>query len=273
MLTRVEVRTRRGTLLTLPLEDVLNGYIIENIEGLDPVKATLVTSSFANEDGEQYQSSRREARDIKFTIGFEPDYVSNSVRSLRQRLYSFLMPKSEVFLRFIDDDGLEVDIVGRVETHEAALFTKEPAAEVSVHCFGPDFVVPAPTVLNLSTVETATATNIDYEGTVDTGIVVTLSVDRIESALTIYNESPDGVLQQLDFSASLAAGDKVRISTVAGAKEATLTRAGTVSSVLYGITPQSKWIELQQGINKFRVYATGLPIPYTLEYLTRYGGL
>lgn len=274
MLSRVEVRTSRGTLLVLPLEDVQNGYIIEEVGGLGPVKATLVTSSTANEDGEQYHSSRREARDVTFKIGLEPDYVTNSVQSLRKRLYSYFMPKSEVFLRFVDDeDGLEVDIVGRVETCEPSIFSNEPAMDISVHCFNPDFVVPETTVVSGMTVESDQTIDIDYEGTVSSGIVLTLAVDRVESALTVYNLGPDGILRQLDFSAPLVAGDNVRISTVSGAKGATLTRAGVPTSVLYGVSPQSYWIDLQQGVNKLRVYATGTPFPYTIEYLTRYGGL
>jgi hypothetical protein len=278
MLTKVEVRTRQGTLLTLPLEDTTSGLYIEEIEGLDPVKATLVSSSFANVDGEQHHSSRREARDLKLKVGLEEDYVTTSIRSLRNRLYSFLMPKSDVFLRFVHDDGFIVDIVGIVETFESALFTKEPRADISIRCFNPDFVVPVPVKEDLVTVDGSEENEgwieIDYEGTVSTGFVVELTLNRVEQALSIYSRSPGGILRQLDFSAPLAVGDKLRISTVAGSKGATLTRETTLTSVLYGVTPQSAWLEFEQGINEFRVYATGTPaIPYTLEYLTRYGGL
>lgn len=275
MLTNVEVRTRQGNLLNLPLEDTSSGLFIEEIEGLDPVKATLVSSSFAGVDGEQHHSSRREARDLILKIGIETDYVTNSVRNLRSRLYSYLMPKSEVFLRFVHDDDFVVDIVGTVEDFTTPIFTKEPRADISIRCFGPDFVVPTPNVHELVTVEgTEGWTEIDYEGTVETGIVVEMTLNRVEQALSIYNQSPGGIVRQLDFSAPLAVGDILRISTVAGSKGATLTRANTLTSVLYGITPQSAWITLEEGINKFRVYATGTPaIPYTLEYVTRYGGL
>lgn len=278
MLTKVEVRTRQGTLLNLPLDDPSSGLFVEEIEGLDPVKATLVSSSFSGVDGEQHHSSRREARDIKLKVGLETDFVTNSVRSLRSRLYSFFMPKSDVFLRFIHDDDFTVDIVGTVEIFEAPIFTKEPQANISVRCFGPDFVVPAPTTLELVTVDTTADetnwTEIDYDGTVETGMVLEFELNRVEQAITLYCMSPGGVLRQMDFSALLAVGDKLRISTVAGSKGAILTRTNIQSSVLYGITPQSAWLTLEEGVNKFRVYATGTPaIPYTLEYLTRYGGL
>lgn len=278
MLVRVEVRTPQGTLLNLPLEDVSDGLFIEEIEGLDPVKATLVSSSFANVDGEQNHSSRREARDVKLKVGLETNYATNTVRSLRSLLYAYFMPKSTVFLRFVHDDEFAVDIVGTVETFETPIFTKEPQADISIRCFNPDFVVPSPTVLELVTVD-GTEENegwldIDYDGTVETGIVLELSVNRVENLITVYNQSPSSGLRQLDFSAPLVVGDTLRLSTVSGAKGATLTRAGTITSVLYGVDPQSAWLTLEQGINRFRVYATGTPaIPYTLEYLTRYGGL
>jgi hypothetical protein len=57
MLTGVEVRTIQDNLLALSLDDPSSGFIIEEIEGLDPVKASVVSSSFATMDGEQYQFS------------------------------------------------------------------------------------------------------------------------------------------------------------------------------------------------------------------------
>jgi len=80
-------------------------------------------------------------------------------------------------------------------------------------------------------------------------------------------------MQQLDFAAPLLSGDEIRISTVPGEKGAWLTRASVESSVLYGIPPQSGWPYFEQGTNELRVYATGTAIPYTVEYITRYGGL
>jgi len=273
MLTRVEVRTRRGTLLTLPLEDVESGYILAGVEGLDPVKATLVSSSFANKDGAQYQSSRRESRNMKLKLELEPDYVTNSVESLRRNLYSYLMPKQEVDLHLVFDDGLEVDITGRVESHEAPVFTKEPAVDVSLMCFEPDFIDPNLVTIDGTSTDLDTETEVEYVGNIETGFIFTMELDRDESALTIYVRKPDGTMQQIDFAASLLDGDILRISTIDGEKGAWLTRASVESSILYGISPQSAWPQFEQGTNGLRVYATGTTIPYTIEYITRYGGL
>lgn len=273
MLSSVEIRTSRGGVLTLPLQDVSDGLVLAEVQGLDPVKATLVSSSFAGADGEQYHSSRREARNITLKLDLEPDYVTTSVSDLRNRLYTYLMPKSEVTLGFYMSNGLYTEIVGRVESLESPQFTQEPAADISLTCFDPDFIDPVPVHLDLMSTDLTTETLIPYLGTVDTGVVFTLLPDRALSQFTIYHRPPDGTFRQLDFVTALSAGDKLVISTVPGAKGATLTSAGTTKSVLYGVSPQSNWHALQNGDNYFRVYATGAPIPFDIDYITRYGGL
>lgn len=275
MITKVEVRTRQGDLLILPLElEDSYGYPILDIQGLDPVKAILVSSSFAQMDGEQYHSSRREKRNIKLQLGLDPDPAIDTVRSLRKRLYGFFMPKSEVIFRFYMEDGLEVDVVGRVESCETALFTAEPAVDISVICFDSDFVELAPEVVSGTTTSGETPMTVQYDGTVETGIVLTLNVNRSLAGFTVYHVPPNDSIRSLDFAnVPLVAGDVLTISTVTGSKGATLTRAGSTTSVLYGVSPQSNWIELMPGANSIRVYATGADIPLAIEYVNKYGGL
>jgi len=269
MITHVEATNARGSVLELPLEDVLNGFVVEEIEGLDPVKATIVTSSFAQQDGVQYQSSRRDQRDIKLTIGLEPDYTVNTVKGLRSQLYRHFMPKSEVKLTFIDDSGLAVDISGRVETCEAPLFTEEPQMDVVVICFDPDFVEETPVVINGNTTAAETEMLVDYDGTVETGVEFTLNANRAVPSFVIYHRLPNGDSRTLTFNYALASGQALTIVTTPGSKSATI--AGT--SVLYGMTPDSNWISLEPGDNFIRVYAEGAPVPFTLKFTNKYGGL
>lgn len=273
MLTKVEVRTRQGNLLTLELSDISDGIIVEEIEGLDPVKATLVSSSFASMDGEFYQSSRRETRNIKFKLGLDPDPSLETVRDLRKRIYSFFMTKSEVKLRFYTSDGLDVEIVGRVEECKTALFSQFPAVDISVVCFDPDFYDPVPEVVIGMSTDDAGPTAIDYSGTAETGIKLTLNVDRTLAEFAVYSTPPNDETRTMEFMAPLVAGDVLVISTVPGAKGATLTRAGVDTPILYGISPQSNWIELEPGVNQVQVYAEGAGIPVVIEYVNKHGGL
>lgn len=282
MLTKLEVVNSRGSVLDLPLSDENNAFFVQMVEGLDPVAASLVSSSFANLDGAQYNSSRREPRNIKLQLGFNPDYVLSSVRTLRRQLYDFFMPKTEVKMRFHWFDEFDtniitqnklVEIMARIESTPTPLFVKDPVADISFVCFDPDFIVPEPVVVNGNTVADATEILVSYDGSVETGILLTLNVNRALPSFTVYHRPPDDTLRMIDFTEPLEDLDTLKISTVVGSKYATRTRLGVDSPLLYGITPQSNWLELQPGDNYFRVYAPGAAVPYSLQYITRHGGL
>ncbi|QBZ73584.1 minor tail protein [Streptomyces phage RosaAsantewaa] len=274
MLTAFHARSPKGDLLNFPLEDSESGFIVADIDGLGPVKANLVSSSFAGRDGEQYQSSRREARNLKFKLELDPDPEVETVWDLRKRLYKVFMTEAQVKITFALVNGLNVDIEGVVESCDPDIFSQEPAMDISVMCFEPDLIDPVPVTVAGTTTADETNTTIEYEGTVETGIKLVLNVDRALPEFTVYHTLPSDVIQTLQFdNFPLEAGDVLTISTVFGSKGATLVRAGVTSSVLYGVSPQSKFIELMEGTNNIRVYAEGLPVPYTIEYITRYGGL
>lgn len=275
MLTKVEARTDQGRLLTLPLQDVSQGLIVEDIQGLDPVKATIVSSSFAQLDGEQYQSARREARNLIITLALEPDYASNTVQGLRNILYQFFMPKSRVRLRFFSIGQPTVDIEGRIESFDSPKFAKDPTATISVLCFNPDFSAPEQLVISGTTTSSAVETTHEYNGTIETGFVFQLLVNRPITEFTIHHRPEDSTLSTLQFNVAnpLVSGDVLTISTQSGNKYATLTRGGVDSSILYGVSPQSNWVNLFPGTNKLRVYSEGAAIPYTIGYTAKFGGL
>jgi hypothetical protein len=157
----------------------VSGYIVQEVEGLDPVKATLVSSSFANMDGEQFHSARREARNIVLKVGLEPDYVHDQFRTLAAWSLRLLHAQGTGKSSFRDvEDGLVVDTQGRVESFETELFSKDPEVSISVICFDPDFFDATPVVLAGNTTSGTTETTINYDGSVDTGVLLQLNVNR-----------------------------------------------------------------------------------------------
>jgi hypothetical protein len=274
VLSEVEVLSVRGSILTMPLGAITDGIVIAEIEGLDPVKATIVTTSSANQDGTQYHTSIRDDRNIKLKLEMLPDEVTQTVSSIRSKLYEFFMPKAPVKFTFRTEEGVDVDIVGRVESFENAHFTQEPTVDISIICFDPDFVDPDVITVPGSTVSTATTFEIDYDGTVETSVIFTLTLDRDLSEFTIYSTMPDGSVRNLDFALAMLDGDTLVINTQPGNKSVTQYRGPSIFAYpLYAVSPQSSWIEIQPGINVFRVYAAGAAIPFTLDYQNRYGGL
>lgn len=277
MFTKVEVTSNQGVVLGLPIGEPYMGYLVEEIDGLDPVKAILVTSSFANEDGEQHHSTRRGPRDIVLKLKLEPDYSTGSAWELRNDLYNFLMPESEISLRFFVTAFGYVDITGVVESFVCPMFVKEPVATISIHCSKPDFLHPDPFVFEGVTTSGEFETEINYDGTIETGLQFQITADRsLPGGLTIFHRGPDNSINVMEFTEPLSTGDVLDISTVSGAKGATLTTTATgTDSILFGITPQSAWINLFPGRNYIRVHVDveGAAIPYTLTYTKRRGGL
>lgn len=273
MLTKVEIVNVRGDVLSLPLSDFSGGYLVEDIQGLDPVKATLTSSSMAQVDGAQPQSSRRETRNITMKLGIKPDYVSTTVDGLRTALYSYLMPKSFSTLNFYKDDSFFASTLAQIESLENNMFSQDPEMDASLICFDPDFYAPAPVIVNGSTVSTSDTVTIDYPGTSDAGVIFTLTANRDISGFSLFNTRPDNISQALVFEGSILTGDVVTVTTIPRQKSVILTRANAPSSVLYGIQPAVSWTSLASGHNLFRAFANGAPIPYTLQYTPKYGAL
>lgn len=274
MLHHVDVRnTKIGAgLLSLNLGDPANGFTVKGIEGLDPVKATLVSSSFANMDGEQYHTSRRETRDIRIILGLK--HKTLSVEQLREQLYSVFMPKSEVALSFYKTDGSYLNISGVVETCEAPLFTKEPGMVIIVRCFDSDFVAPVPGTVSAAVVQGTNPVTFTYAGTVPTGITFTLSANAVVPSVVLCM-APQGFPERyLTFNTQLNSGDVLTIATTKGSRSATLKRSGGVAlPALYGVSYDSTWLEVQPGVNTFRAYSPASNAPYTLSWLIKHGGL
>ena len=171
------------------------------------------------------------------------------------------------------DDGSIVDIAGRVESFESPLFSNEPKVDISIICFDSDFIDSTSVTLSGSTVSSTAETHLDYEGTIETGFVFVLHVNRSLTEFTIYNRPPDNNPRVLDVAAAMVSGDTLTISTINGSKSVLLTRSGITTSLLYAMSSQSSWVDFQPGDNYFRIYATGAAIPYTITFTPRYGGL
>lgn len=279
LLRKVSAKNIQGSLLEMPLFDNPGVLVVKDIQGLGPVKATLVSSNFANQDGAQYHSSRREPRNIVITLGLAPDLATMSVYDLRDQLYEWFMPKSEVVLIFeaydrFSEQTLKVDILGHVETCEPNIFTQEPEVTISIMCFNPDFVNSfEPVVFDMETTDTMSETILSYSGTIDTGVLFTIRPNRVMDGFTILHRLPSGELHQVSYTHPSEYGDVIEISSVQGSKYAKRWRIGVEESVLYAITPSSDWLRLQPGSNAFRVFVAGEPVPVDISYTAKYGGL
>ncbi len=112
---------------------------IRDISGLEPVKAEITTVP-SNLDGELLQHVKLGKRNIVFKFGLDPNWVDQTMASLRRMLYEILSPKSFHKFQFGSDDMEPVEIGGYIESIEPNMFSQDPEMQVSVICINPYFV-------------------------------------------------------------------------------------------------------------------------------------
>lgn len=272
MLQKVEVITKTGAVLELPIASSPGGYVVKNVDGLDPTKATFASTIIASMDGEEYQAGRGEKRTIPIQLGYSLSHP-DSVRARRVNLYKYLMPKTDVTLRFHMTDFPLVEILAHVEDLNAPQFTKDPKVDITLVAFKPDFIAVALTSISGATTGGTEGQTVSYGGSVPWGFLFKMTANRAISGFTINHNLANGEGGVLTVNTPIQVGDLIEINTQDREKGGWLTRAGVRKSILFAIAPASEYIQLEPGNNTLRVFVAGNPIPFTIEYRERFGGL
>lgn len=253
---------------------------IKNIDGLGPVKSSIVTTPFATGRGELYQGGTTGKRNIVMTLGYNPDWAAQqTMSSLRQLLYRYFMPEQWCKLRFFSDELPDVDIEGYVESFEPNIFSQDPEVQISVICPKPDFIEPDATIISGVVDDGATETEFEYIGTVDTGYELRVENSPTNVAytgdITIVTKSPE---DPQTFYVTPITADDVRffkMSSVRNAKRVStvLLADGSITNLLSRLSADSVWPEIKPGQNLISVAAAENGQDWTLAYFNRFGGL
>ena len=282
MLKGLSISALSGDSLSLPIPSGGDGYLVTEIEGLDPVPVALVSSTYAQSDGERYHSSRREKRNIVLHIKLRKNWWSTTIDYRRNRLYSIFVPDQELELIFDTHLHGLLSIMGRVESIDASMWTDEPMFVVSIICFDPIFrsSTPVTVTYDFTAVSSETTREIVYEGNISAGInisVVDWEVNATSANMILFmNKHGNNIEEQIHISGALAQWDRVSLSTVPNNKFVSKTIGdGTVSSILHmlDLTTMS-WLQLGPGTNLFKAW-TDEPTSrkYSISYHNLYGGI
>lgn len=174
MITELTITPEYGDSLTLSVPGPTDGYLVKEIEGLDPVPVSLASTTVASMEGEVYQSSRLEKRNIVLKIKLITNYAASSISARRNYLTSLFLAKKSVVLGFDRVDGEYVTIEGRIEDIEAPTSTEDPLVTISIICFNPDFVGSEEHFYEGQVDGTPVLLN--YEGTVPAPTITTLGL-------------------------------------------------------------------------------------------------
>lgn len=259
----------------MPTDDPVQ---IRNIDGLGPVAATINTTAFASGRGELYQGSTTPKRNIVLTLGLNPNWDDQSVSSLRQLLYAYLMPQQWCKLRFFSDDLPTCDIEGYVESFEPNMFSEDPEVQVSVICPKPDFVDVDATLLTGEPDDGEFETVFTYLGTIETGFELRIEVSPDNTAytgpFTIKNVGLQEQVFEID-PVTINVTKYFKLNSVRNSKRAAniAVADGAVTNLLAQMTTESVWPELVPGENVLTVVADEPDLVWTLAYFNRFGGL
>ena len=262
MLTKVLLRNsfNRTIELTMDPYSLTSPYLLKDIdgEGMGPTDAEISASSYAILDGEEYLSSKGEARDVDYTIGFSPFYRGDkSIAQLRHEFNVVLMSKQKVTIEYHTTEHPVLILEGVVRTNKPTIFAKEPSITLSVY-------VPFPhyrSITGLSRNSLSGSLTIDYPGSEAAGFLLEMylaaKTDTIQIVNTYTNQtltvdlishSSSGGIESIS-GASLPEGSVFKLSTIPGNRFVKATVNGTDRNLMGYLQTGYTWPMLFPGTN------------------------
>lgn len=248
---------------------------IRNIEGLGPVNASINTTPLGSLDGNVFTGTSVGSRNIVLTLAPNPDWSTWTYEKLRKLLYTYFMPKKLIRLVFETDEiSTEVEIYGYVESCEPKMFTKDGEIQVSIICPYPYFTSVDPIIMAGTTYDAEQT--LDYEGTVETGIVVEMHyiAGTAPTSTIVYTQGSLG--PSLLITDAIDASNYFLMSSIPGQKFVQLVNisSGVITNLLGAMQEGSVWPTLQPGENQLAITTSGGSVAdWSLTYYNRYGGL
>jgi hypothetical protein len=251
---------------------------VRNIDGLNPVKASVNTSPYGSVDGASYVGSSVLSRNIVLTLHPNPNWKDWTYEGLRKLLYSYFMPKRSVKLVFYSDDQEPVYIQGIVDDVQVNMFSKDPELLVSIICPDPYFTALNPTVINGRTISSRLehAIDVDYPGNIEAGIHLKVTYDGAQAPPTNIGMLVGGS-PMLGFGvvATIGATMYFELNSLPMQKyvQNVTIGSGVITNLLSKVQEGSQWPLLQPGENQIQVLTDFGVHDFELTYSARYGGL
>jgi phage-related protein len=249
---------------------------IRNIDGLEPVKASVNTSLFGSVDGAAYTGASIASRNIVLTIHPNPDWQTWKYEDLRKLIYAYFMSKRQVRLVFYSDEDPPVQIFGIIESVDNNIFSKDQEFNVSVICPDPYFISLDPKVINGQSIRSGGAvTTVTYNGSVETGFQVKVSFSSGTAPTVIGIQVGDPKISYFNVTATVGSSLYLDMSSVAMQKYVQNVSIGTgvITNLLSKVQEGSKWPFFQPGDNDFSVITDQGVQDWELTFYERFGGL
>lgn len=254
-----KLRLVGATTVDLPLfgEDALGPYVLKNSDGLGPPDI-VVSIGATQQEGGIYQGKKAANRQAVMLIGLQPEWdIGQTSADLRTELYGLLTPRfgKLIQMEVWNDTTLIAKAEGHFSKFEAAIFSKDPAVQLTLDCTHP--YLQSPNLLfqvpNEGVASGKTWFEVQNAGTAPSGFMMSLNITTgFTGALTINDDGgPTG--EKLTVTRAWSAGDKFTLDTRPGSRGVWRTPSGTsaAQSILNDLDGDtSTWLQLYGGLNK-----------------------
>lgn len=269
-----------------------SGIIVTKVEGLGPPQATINGQELATSDGMIYSSSKIGTRNIVFYLNLigrtsDSKYGEINIEETRNLTYKFFPLKKEIKIYIITTEKT-LFCTGRVESNEPDIFSQNESCQISIICPDPylytdgegktvfsgirgvfefpfsnemdvdknGIIVSSPKLL-MGEIWLSTDAILEYEGTVDTGLLITIHAYDIARNIVIYNiDTRERMVIDTDkiytiTGTSYKGLDDIIISTVKGKRYCRLLRDGQYINIIGTLSKDADWFQITSGRNGF----------------------
>lgn len=278
-----------------------SGLAVKSVTGLGPVKADINFKNLSTMDGALDSGfSRITTRNIVIQFVF---IESPTIEETRLKTYKYFSVKQNITIR-IETDVRTYEIVGRVESNNPTIFSKEEGSQVSIMCANPFFyslykqnisfygvksLFEFPfsnesldnNLIIFGDIQKRVYSTIYYDGDSNAGIIIKMHAIGEVRGITIYNLLTREKMALNDnkiieiAETGIQNGDDIIIDTIKGEKSVTLIRDGIEINILNSIEKPMKWLQLVKGYNAFAYTTTSgsSNLSFNMEYKTLYEGV
>lgn len=245
-------------------------YIVKNIDGLGPTDPGISIANTLAQGG-VYRNRRAVLRQIPIDILLNPNYsAGQTVETLRNALYRFVVTHHEqpVTVTVYKNGNVWATISGHVSKFENALFTKDPVVQIVIDCLVANFSETNAIQVPISGLG-KTAFTVVNPGSATCGVNLVLDFTANRNQF-FYIQDDIGNRMQFDYN--FFTGDRLIINTTPGARSAGVSRNSEYTGLMYTMTDESSWLDLQPGLNNFTA-PTSTFNWYSISFIPQYVGI
>lgn len=237
-------------------------FVLKGADGLGPVEVTVRMGKTVLEKA-IYQGKSPTLRQVIAVVGLQPNWdVGQTAEELRTTLYGLLTPRYGQLVRMevVSDGVVQAFAQGQISKMEPALFTKDPAVQITLDCDYGYLLAPA-TVSQTpaqSSVGGIRGFTVDNDGTAPAGFKAGFILRaNVGTSLVLKDDNPLGMKFQVD-GINWVSGDRFVIDTRPGSRGVWRGPAGgaLVSALNNMNAAVSEWMYLYPGDNLLTLNTT-----------------